>query len=364
VSSDFPSSILIRCPNWVGDVVMATPTIRALRLSCPDAHLAVVIKSYARQLLDGSPRIDEIIEYDPEGRHRGVQGYYSFLYGLRRRSFELGVVLPNSFRSAWEMRFAGVRRRIGYARQGRGWLLTDPVPPPRQGGEPTIVNMVDYYLALCEQLDCDSLERDEELFTSPGAERRAEEILSRSGAGEGDLLVGIAPGAGYGPAKLYPLDRYAQVLNRLVESHSCRVLIITSPKESELAESLSGQLREPPIRLDREEVDLEVLKSLVKRLSLLITNDTGPRHIAVAFDRPVVVVFGPTSTAYTDVNLEKQAIVRQEVDCSPCQLKVCPTDHRCMLHLDPDQVYGAAETLIQSHVLNPSQSTGSAGENS
>ena len=330
---------------------MATPAIRALRLSYPDAHLAVVIKSYARQLLDGSTRIDEIIEYDPDGKHRGVQGYYSFLYQLRRRDFELGVVLPNSFRSAWEMRFAGVKRRIGYARQGRGWMLTDPVPPPRQGTELTIVNMVDYYLALCEQLGCDYLERDEELFTSPEGERRAEEILSRCGAGPGDLLVGIAPGAGYGPSKLYPLDRYAQVLNRLTEAHACRILVITSPKETGLAESLSSQLRERPIRLDRDKVDLEVLKSLVKRLSLLITNDTGPRHIAVAFGKPVVVVFGPTSTAYTDVNLERQIIVREEVDCAPCQLKVCPNDHRCMLRLDPDQVYQAAETLIERHLL-------------
>jgi heptosyltransferase-2 len=165
------------------------------------------------------------------------------------------------------------------------------------------------------------------------------------------MLIGIAPGAGYGPSKLYPIERYAKVLNRLVEAHECRILIINSPKEADLAQALSSQLRRPAIRLDDQRVDLNVLKSLVKRLSLLITNDTGPRHIAVAFDKPVVVVFGPTSTAYTDVNLERQVIVRQEVECSPCQLKVCPTDHRCMTRLEPEKVYQAAETLIRRYVI-------------
>jgi heptosyltransferase-2 len=330
---------------------MATPAIRSLRLGFSEAHLAVVIKSYALPLLDGSPYIDEILECDPNGKHRGILGYYRFLYGLRQRDFGLGVVLPNSFRAAWELRVAGVKCRVGYARQGRGWLLTDPVPPPRDGKTLRIVNMVDYYLGLCTHLGCTQLDRREELFTIPEAEATAEAILGQHGFHGGEMLIGIAPGAGYGPSKLYPIERYAKVLNRLVEAHECRILIITSPKEADLAQALSSQLRRPAIRLDDQRVDLNVLKSLVKRLSLLITNDTGPRHIAVAFDKPVVVVFGPTSTAYTDVNLERQVIVRQEVECSPCQLKVCPTDHRCMTRLEPEKVYQAAETLIRRYVI-------------
>ena len=330
---------------------MATPAIRSLRLRFPNAHLAVMIKSYARQLLDDSPRIDEILEYDPDDRHRGATRYYRFLHQLRDRRFDLGLVLPNSFRSAWEMRFAGVRRRVGYVRQGRGWLLTDPVPAPRDGRKLRIVNMVDYYLALCRSMGCENLSQEEELSTSPDGESRADDILRRNGVGEGDLVVGIAPGAGYGPAKQYPLQSYAEALNALAEKCGCRVLTITSPKEHHLAESLSSLLRRPAIRLDQEAVDLDVLKSVIKRLSLLITNDTGPRHLAVAFGKPVVVVFGPTSTLYTDVNLERQAIVREEVECSPCQLKVCPIDHRCMTRLLPERVTEAAESLLERYVI-------------
>ena len=351
ISMASPESILIRFPNWVGDVVMATPVLRALRRTYPDAHLAVLIKKYARQLLDDCPYIDEIIEYDADGEHKSLKGYYRLLYQVRDKEFELGVLLPNSFRAAWEMRFARVKRRVGYARQGRGLLLTDPIPAPRDGRKLKIVNMVDYYLAICAHLGCAELSRTEELFTSTESDRRADEILKKNGVKDSDAIVGLAPGAGYGPAKLYPLDRYARVMNALAEQHGARILLITSPKEIDIAGKICGDLAGRPIRLDGEDVDLSVVKSLIKRSSLMVTNDTGPRHIAVAMDKPVVVVFGPTSTQYTDVNLGKTIIVREEVDCSPCQLKVCPIDHRCMERLQHERVLSAAKELMKRHVL-------------
>lgn len=352
VSMNSPSKILIRFPNWVGDVVMATPVLRAVRRQYPDAHLAVFIKKYARQLLDDCPHIDEVIEYDADGKHKSLKGYYRLLYQLREKDFDLGILLPNSFRAAWEMRFAGVKRRVGYARQGRGLLLTDPIPAPRDGRKLRIVNMVDYYLSICAHLGCAELSRTEELFTSMESDKRADAILKKNGVKENDVIVSLAPGAGYGPAKLYPLDRYAKVMNALADRYGVRVLLITSPNETSLADEISGDLKSKPVRLDGENVDLGVVKSLIKRATLMVTNDTGPRHIAVAMNKPVVVVFGPTSTVYTDVNLGKTIIVREEVDCSPCQLKICPIDHRCMERLEHGRVLAAAEELMERHVVS------------
>jgi len=345
-----PDKILIRCPNWVGDVVMATPAIRSLRKRYPQARLAVFIKSYARQLLDHSPHIDEFLTFDPDGEHSSLAAYYRFLRSLRKHCFDLSVILPNSFRSAWEMRFIGARRRIGYLRQGRGLLLTDPVQPEREGRKLRITNMVDYYLRLVKEAGCDDLDQSEELFVSEEGEARIVRIFEQHNVSDSDLLVGLAPGSGYGPAKLYPPEKYAEVLDALIEKYGCKALITTSPEEHEIGETVCSQMRNESVHLS--DLGLDALKSLVKRLSLLITNDTGPRHIAVAFDRPVVVVFGPTSTLYTDVNLGKTEIVREEVECSPCQLKVCPIDHRCMTRLGSNRVFDAAENLLSRFVLN------------
>lgn len=341
------SSIIIRCPNWVGDVVMATPAIRAVRNRFPGASLCVFIKSYAKALLHDSPHINEIIEYEDAGEHRGTGAYYRLLLGLRRRKFDLAILLPNSFRAAWEMRIARAKRRVGYATQGRGFLLTDPVPAPRENGKRKIMNMVDYYLALCRHIGCTDLDTREELFVSAEGEAAVEELLQEHNVGPGETLIGVVPGAGYGPSKIYPPERYARALDALVDRFGCRVVVITSPKEAPIAERLISAMEHPSIWPCEPVLDMDALKSLIQRCALLITNDTGPRHIAVAFDRPVVVVFGPTSTLYTDVNLEKTRIVRAQVDCSPCQLKECPTDHRCMTRIEPEQVVQAAVELLE-----------------
>lgn len=339
-----PDRILVRCPNWVGDVVMATPAIRALRVRFPKAHISVFLKTYVRPLLDGCPYVDEIIEYDPDRSHLGVSGYYRLLGSLRGRRYDLGLILPNSFRAAWEMRFIGVPRRVGYRLQGRGWLLTDAVEAPRDGAKRRIVNMVDYYLALCKSLGCSDLDRREELCTTPSGEASAQTLLAQHGISPDERVIAVAPGAGYGPSKLYPVERYARVMDMLADRHRCRLLVITSPREQSLAEELATRTAHPLVRI--ESASLDALKSILKRCSLLITNDTGPRHIAVAFGKPVVVVMGPTSPLYTDVNLEKTFLVREPVECSPCQLKVCPIDHRCMTRISPERVVLAAETLL------------------
>ncbi|HPD14178.1 MAG TPA: lipopolysaccharide heptosyltransferase II [Planctomycetota bacterium] len=334
--------IVVRAPNWVGDVVMATPTFRALRENYPAAHLAVVLRPYVRPILAGSPWFDEVIATED----RGLGRFWALTRRLRAGRFDLGVILPNSFRTALEAWLGGVGYRIGYDRRRRGPLLSAPIAPPRDSkGRFVPRNMVDYYLTLCQHLGCQGLTQREELFITPECQARGDALLARHQVGPDARLIGMNPGGAFGSSKLWPADRFVVVADALA-ARGFRIILFGSPAERPILETIAGAMAHRPILPEPGELDLDVLKPLVRRCSLLVTNDTGARHYAVAFDVPVVCIMGSTSPLYTNVNLEKQAIVQVKVDCGPCQKKVCATDHRCMTLITPDLVLAAADRLL------------------
>lgn len=341
--TDEPQRIVVRAPNWVGDVVMATPTFRALRENYPQAHLAVVLKPYVRPILNGCPWFDEVVE--TEGK--GVGPTLRLASQLRAERFDLAVILPNSVRSALEAFLGRARRRIGYDRRRRGVLLTDPVAPPRDDrGRFLPTNMVDYYLTLCQHLGCQNLSQREELFVTDACQRLAGAILEQHGVDEDTVLIGLNPGGAFGSSKLWLPDRFAAVADALAERTNCRIILFGSPGERPILETVAEHMAHEPILTAPGELTLDTLKPLVRRCALLVTNDTGARHFAVAFDVPVVCIMGSTSPRYTDVNLDRQIVVRVEVDCGPCQKKVCTTDHRCMTRITPEMVLAAADRLL------------------
>ena len=335
--------ILVRAPNWVGDVVMATPTFRAVRESDPDAHVALLCKPYVRPILHGAPWFNEIITYPG----RGVCELWRLAARLRAERFDLAIILPNSFRAALEVFLGRVRRRIGYARRRRALLLTHPVAPPRDSkGRFVPRNMVDYYLTLCQHLGYKGLSRREELFITPECQARADAFLEKHEIGPDTQMIGLNPGGAFGSSKIWPAGRFAAVADTLAERHACRIILFGSPSERPILEAVAAAMEHEPILAEPGELDLDTLKPLVKRCALLVTNDTGARHFAVAFDVPVVCIMGSTSPLYTDVNLERQIVVRVDVDCGPCQQKRCRTDHRCMTRISPEMVLAAAERLL------------------
>ena len=342
-----PQRILIRSPNWVGDVVMATPAFRAVRNNFPDARITLLVKKYARCIINDSPWFDEVIEYDPAGEHRGATGHLRLIRQLRRRRFDLALILVNSLRGAVEARLAGARRRVGYDRNGRRMLLTDAVPPPTENGKIVPQNMVDYYLRLCSEIGCPPEPTREELFVRDEIDRRAEDFLARHGRDPSKMLVGINPGAAFGSSKCWLPERFAQVADEIIDRHNCDLFICSAPAEVEIARAIESHMKRRPINPCDDNPGLEVYKGIIKRMRLLLTNDTGARHIAVAFGVPVVVVFGSTSTRYTDVNLERTTIVTANVDCAPCQEKICPTGtHECMRAVTVDMVTEAVDRAL------------------
>jgi heptosyltransferase-2 len=304
-----------------------------------------------RKIIEGAPWFDEIIEYSPDDKHRGLVGHLRYIRELRNNRYDLAIVLPNSFSSALLAFLARAKRRVGYNRQGRGLLLTDRVPAPTEDGKLAPQPMTQYYLALCERLGATAESGRPELFVDAESERRAGELFDKHGITGERPVVAINPGAAYGSSKLWAPARFAQVGDRLVRSKGCDVVILGGPNEKEIARDIAGGARSNLTNLAEEDVALDLLKSIIKRCDLLITVDSGPRHFAVAFDKPVVVLMGPTDPRYTNSNLDKTIVLRvEDVDCAPCHIKECPTDHECMTRITPDMVLDAASELLEKHV--------------
>lgn len=342
--------ILIRAPNWVGDVVMATPAFRCVRESFPDARITLAIRPYVKKIIDDAPWFDEIEICDDAGGLLSIGSVLATGMRLRKKHFDLALILPNSLKTAVEARLAGAARRVGYARDGRSWLLTDAIPRPSRNGTFLPTYMGDYYLRLCEHVGCKVEDRRLELFVSPECEAEAHELLRIRGVDPAKPFMLINPGASFGPSKCWPSDRFARVGDVLAEECGFQVLVSCSPKELATAEEICSLMQHPGINLARGEPPLRLdhLKSLVKECALLVTLDSGPRHFAVAFDRPAVTLMGPNSPLYTDTPLERGVVVRENVDCGPCQKKVCKTDHRCMLRITPERVVAACKGVLRT----------------
>ncbi len=349
MSDTDPRSILIRCPNWVGDVVMCTPALRSIRRRFPRARIAALIKPSLRQLLENFPHVDEIIEWEPRGRHRGYGNYFAFVRSLRQRKFDMGIAMTSSFSSAQLLFLAGIPVRVGYSRNLRGFLLTHAKKPLRKGGRIVPVNKVVMDLGLCELLGCGDLSTRTELGVSPAARDWVDGFFREHSIAPDDFVVCVIPGAAFGPSKCWKQDYFAQACDGLIRRYRARVLILPGPGELPIARGIAGLMREKPVDMADTIVPLDVLIALISRCGLLLTNDTGPRHFGVAFDRPVVVVMGSTDARHTDCNLEKTVVLQEKVDCGPCHLRVCPSDHRCMTLITPDRVLAAAQELIEKH---------------
>jgi heptosyltransferase II len=342
--------IFVRAPNWVGDVVMATPAFRCIRENFGESHITLLIKRNLKGIISGSSWFDEIIEFEP-GLRKSANGlsssqrvfsnstkdYLRLIYMLRREKFDLGFLFPNSFSSALTVWLGGMNRRIGYRRDARSFLLTDGIERLRENGKFRPTYMGDYYLRLCTHLGCKINSKELELFITRESEGEANELLRKYNIDEKPFIL-INPGASYGSSKLWTAEGFARTADLLKEAVDCNVVLTCGPGEIKLADEIEKLSKKGLINLSRAAISLDVFKVLIKKCKLLITLDSGPRHFAVALKRPVVVLMGPNDPRYTESEYEIGKVIREDVDCSPCQLKTCPTDHRCMTMISPEKV--------------------------
>ena len=353
-----PQKILVVQPSWVGDAVMATPTLRALRETFPDAHISYLMRRYLKPLYAGLPWGDQLITHRTgKTRKKAGKGLFDLAARLRAGKFDLAILLPNSFQTALVCKMANIKQILGYERDGRGFLLTDRLLPPKDKGKLVPTPIVKYYLGLAGYLGSTGKDFTLKLFVTPPQRRSAEEVLRASaldphierpaGRGKSPLII-LNPGAQFGAAKCWLPEYFAELADRLVDELGATILISSAPKERMIVEMVLRHMKRPAIDLATNGLSLGSLKEIVRRCDLMITNDTGPRHIAAAFEVPVVTIFGPTHPEWTEIYYAKERQVAVKVFCGPCQKKVCPLDHRCMTLATPAMVFKAAIGLLQS----------------
>jgi len=349
-----PVKILVVQPSWVGDSIMATPTLRAIRELFPTAHIAYLMRRYVKPLYGGMPWADQIITYRTGKTHTKTgKGLLDLAARLRAARFDLAVLLPNSFKAALLCKMAKIRRVVGYERDGRGFLLTDKLLHVKDRGKFIPVPIVKTYMGIAHYLGSSNRDLRLRLFVTESEVRQAREVLTRCGlspdvcrpgaAGEPPLVL-LNPGAQYGEAKCWRPEYFAELADRFIDDLNATVLLSGAPRERMILDTIKRCMRHAALDLSTKQMTLGALKEIVRRCDLMVTNDTGPRHMAAAFDVPVVTVFGPTHPEWTEIYFEKERKVAVKVFCGPCQKKVCPLDHRCMTRVTPAMVY---ETSLQ-----------------
>lgn len=337
------NSILIRSTNWLGDAVMTTPAIGAIRGAFPDARITILANPLVAELFSPHDWVDEVMVYDRKGVHAGLGGRLGIAAQLRARGFDLAILLQNAFDAALITWLARIPRRMGYRTDARGFLLTHGSPVTEASRR---LHHVDYYLEMLKLFGINSSEKRLCLKVTPEEERAVVGQLSEAGIGAGDFVLGINPGATFGSAKRWYPERFAAVARALSGEWGARVVITGGSGEAAIAREIAEGLPADSLNLAGR-TSVRTLMALLKRCDFLVTNDSGPMHIAAAFGVPTVAIFGPTDHTTTSPFSAKGLVVRQETDCAPCLKRECPTDHRCMAGVTVEAVVEAALGLRQ-----------------
>ena len=314
-----PFRILIRGSNWLGDSVISVPAVRAIKRGRPDAHVTVLAPKKIATVWRLVPEVDEVISL-------GRKSLWHAVDLIRNESeFDAGVVFPNSFRVALELWLAGVPRRVGYAGHRRRWLLNQIVRKPERKGPPP--HQVEHYLDIARSL---------------GGEARVEEIAisPRPSAKPAELRLGLCPGAEYGPAKRWLPERFAATAAAI----GGRWVLFGTAQDEEVGAQIAATLGDGCVNLIGR-TTLEQLIEELRKCQLLLTNDTGTMHLATLLGVPVVAVFGSTEPSLTGPLGKGNRIIRHQVECSPCFLRECPLDFRCMRAVSADEVAAAIRDL-------------------
>ena len=336
--------VAVFLPNWIGDVVMATPAIRALRRHYADSELVAVCKPYVADTLAGSPWFAHTVHFDSQGKRE--QRLWAVAKQLRALDADTAVLFPNSLRAAVAARLGGCRTVVGFGRYFRDALLTKRIYPARDNkGRPKPTPVIDDYNRIVKLLGVPDPGHRMELFTTPTDETAADTAWNRLKLYRFGNVVGLNPGGAFGSSKHWPTAHFAELARTLVD-RGAGVLVLCGPTERDTARQIVTAAERPTVvNLADEPLSIGLTKAAVRRLSLLVTTDSGPRHFAAAFDVPVVSLFGPTHIAWTETYFDRAVHVQKAVPCGPCQLRVCPLDHRCMTTLTPQDVLEAMTRL-------------------
>ena len=342
--------ILVRANNWIGDVVMISPAVRALRRRFPRASIAIVAKKWVLDALSGNPAYDELVEYDHEGSHRGLAGRVRLARRIRGGGrVDLAVLFQKAFDAAVLARLAGARLRVGYATDGRGFLLTHPLPPP-----PPDRHHADAFLDLARAVGCEEIDPLPSFHLGDRERSAAGAILARRGFGEEPLLVALHPGASK-EARAWHAERFAALAERLRARAGCRFVLVGSAGERETLRRVRAGLGDADVIGPEDAPGLLVAAALIARCRLFVGNDSGPMHLAAALGVPTIGLFGPGRPANTAPRGRPGMVVTigRGYPCAPCRqdfFRECPPAPSgkpfCLEEIGVDEVEQAALRLL------------------
>lgn len=327
--------VLIRSTNWLGDAVLTTPAMGQLRKAFPRAELVVAANSAVAELLSPHPDCDRVMILDKKHRHNGAFGLVQFSQELRKEQFDLAVLFQNAFEAALLAWLARIPRRMGYRTDGRGLLLNHGVSV---GAAERRLHHSEYYVNMLRQAGIDAPVRPPRLHCSEEEMNWAADRLP------GDRWLAINPGAAYGSAKRWLPERFVEVAERIGRELGAGIAIIGGPQDTAVAAQIASSMRTSHLNFAGR-TTIRQLMALLARCRLLITNDSGPMHMAAALGTPLVALFGPTDHLTTSPVTDRCTILRHPVACAPCLKRHCPTDHRCMTAIGVDEVLAAARGL-------------------
>ena len=338
-----PSRILVVRLDRIGDVVLSTPALTALSTAIPHAFIAVMVRPECRDLVQGHPAVHEVIEYDKDGRHRSAWATVRFARRLRRYGFDAAIVLHPTNRSHWIPWLAGIPARIGFRRKS-SWLLTHRLPHRKQEGKR---HEADYTLELLRFVGAGAGEARPTIALQPGAVRRVDEVLA-GWAQAGRPIVAIHPSASC-PSKRWMPDRFARVADRLIAERGAQVCIVAGAADAAWAQAMAQAMRQPVLNLAGR-LTLAELAAVLRRAAVLVSNDSGPVHVAAAVGTPVVAIFGRNQAGLSVQRWgplgEGHVVLQKDVGCVTCLAHACDIGFRCLTSLAADEVYQAAASLL------------------
>ena len=346
MTADQIKRVVVRGTNWVGDSIMTIPALRALRRILPDASITLAVRPGAKGIFSEVDFIDDVLVYD----RRNAFSVFGQVREWKRREFDLAVLFQNAFEAALIPFLAGVPVRLGYATESRQAMLTHPLPLPDWR---STKHEVFYYLYLITALEqllfrtstvCDG-DPDVSLSISESRKSEASELLRSHGVTEEKSVVAICPGSINSRAKRWPAEAYAALADRLIEDRR-NVVLIGSKDEIDVTNEVARRMRHQPVVLTGK-TTLDQITAVLGLVDLVVTNDTGPAHIAAALGCPTIVIFGPTNPLTTRPFSPKAEIIRHPPDCAPCMLRDCPIDHRCMTAITVDEVFEHSHAVLK-----------------
>ncbi len=332
--------ILIRATNWIGDAILTIPAVDSIRATYPQAHITVLVKPWVADIYRLFTSINEVIVY--EDQYDNAWGVLRLARRLRKDNFDLAVLLQNAIEAAIMSCVAGIPWRAGYNSDGRGILLTHRV---KLNSEIKKLHQIDYYLEMVKALGCVAVNKEMHLETKINR-HDAQSVLQEYLTDHKNGIIGIAPGATYGPAKRWFPERFAAVADKIAKEFNCQIILLGGKSDSDVAEEVRRFAKTDLLNLAGK-TNLKEAAYLISRCRLFISNDSGLMHIAGALNIPTIAIFGSTNPQTTSPAGNSSIVVRKAVYCSPCLKETCPTDFRCMKLISVEDVFAVAQEILR-----------------